>query len=190
MITAARARKWGTYNNGQPYIPARGRNAPRQPVEDYYRSIGHAVVDLDRERPTRDEFLRKINREWKIRFYQRSSQRNYSRELRIFVDWFGNAPHLATREDVRDFLEFLADCGRGSSTVSNYLSAIRNSFDKMCLRDVTLGLQTPRKPRRLPVVLSSKEVERLLEAAVKFRDKLLLGMLYATGARNNEVLRS
>lgn len=188
-MNATQTPRWGTYNNGLPYVPARGRYAPRQSVEDYYRSISHAVVDLDGELPTRDEFLRKINREWKIRFYTESSKRNYSRELRIFVDWFGSAPHLATREDVRDFLEFLADSGRSSSTVSNYLSAIRNAFDKMCLRDITLGLQTPRKPKRLPVVLSPKEVERLLEAAIKLRDKLLLGMLYATGARNKEVCR-
>ena len=129
MIASTRQFRTGTYNSGQPYVPARGRYAPRQAVDDYYRSTAHAVVDLDRDRPTRDEFLRKIDREWKIRFYSGSSKRNYSRELRIFVDWFGSAPHLATREDVRDFLEFLADCGRSSSTVSNYLSAIRNAFD-------------------------------------------------------------
>jgi site-specific recombinase XerD len=182
-------RPCNTYGNGQPYRPARGRYAPRQSVDDYYRSFGHAVVDLDCERPTRDEFLHKIDREWKIRFYSSSSKRNYSRELRIFVDWFGSPPHLATREDVRDFLEFLADSGRSSSTVSNYLAAIRNAFDKMCLRDITLGLQTPRKPRRIPVTLNTKEIELLLAAAICLRDKLLLGMLYATGARNKEICR-
>jgi len=177
-----------TYNNGQPYLPARGRQAPRLSVEDY-RQLTHAVIDLDNEMPAADVFLRKIEREWKIRYYGASSQRNYMRELRIFVDWFGSDPHTATREDVKDFLEFLADSGRSSSTVSNYLSAIRNAFDKMCYRDITLGIVTPRRPKKLPVILSCEEVSRLLESAIRWRDKLLLGMLYATGARNREVCR-
>jgi len=146
-------------------------------------------VDLDQIRPTADEFLRKIEREWKIRFYGSSSQRNYTREVRIFLDWFGNDPHTATREDVRDFLEFLVDGERASSTVSNYLSAIRNAFDKFCHRDITLGIVTPRRPKKLPVILSCEEVARLLQAAIRWSDKLLLGMLYATGARNKEVCR-
>ncbi len=177
-----------TYCNGQPYIPARGRYAPRVPVEDYVR-LTHAVVDLDQIRPTADEFLRKIEREWKIRFYGSSSQRNYTREVRIFLDWFGNDPHNATREDVKDFLEFLVDGERASSTVSHYLSAIRNAFDKMCHRDITLGIVTPRRPKKLPVILSCEEVARLLQAAIRWRDKLLLGMMYATGARNREICR-
>lgn len=182
-------RRWiNSYNTGQPYAPARGRFAPRGAVEDDY-ALCEYVMDLDRELPTTDKFVRCIRRELKIRFFQQSSQRNYSRELRTFLDWVGNPPHQATREDVRDFLEFLADCGRSSSTVSNYLTAIRNGFDKMCGRHLTLGLRTPRRPNYVPVVLDQSEVEMLLKAAVKLRDKLLLGMLYATGARNKEVCR-
>jgi len=53
----------------------------------------------------------------------------------------------------------------------------------------TLGLVTPRRPKRLPVVLSANEIERLLKAAPSFRDKLLLGLIYPTGLRVGEVDR-
>ena len=56
----------GTYNNGQPYAPARGRHAPRQQVEDRL-APSHAVVDLPQQEPTPDEFVRAIEREMKIR---------------------------------------------------------------------------------------------------------------------------
>ena len=59
----------------------------------------------------------------------------------------------------------------------------------MCGRSVTLGLETPRRPKRLPVVLSPQEVVRLLEAAPSLRDKLLLGLMYATGMRVSEVVK-
>jgi hypothetical protein len=73
--------------------------------------------------------------------------------------------------------------------VSIHLAAIRTAFDKMCGRAVTLGLETPRRPKRLPVVLSGSEVIRLLEAAPSMRDKLLLGLMYAAGLRVSEVVR-
>lgn len=84
---------------------------------------------------------------------------------------------------------YLVDAELASSTVSNHLAAIRTAFDKMCLRQVTFGLVVPRKPKRLPVVLSPDEVISLLQAAPSQRDKLLLGLMYATGMRVSEVVR-
>ena len=165
----------GTYNNGQPYVVPRGRYAPRGRVEDRLR-LSHAVVDLDREKPTAGEFIARVLREMKIRFYGQKSIKNYRTVLSGFLRWFGNRPDLITREDVRCYLEVLVDGGASSSWVSVHLSAIRTAFDKMCGRSVTLGLETPRKPKRLPVVLSAQEVIRLLEAAPSLRDKLLLGL--------------
>ncbi len=103
--------------------------------------------------------------------------------------WFGGEPHQLTREDVREFLLYLVDAGAGSAWVGINLSAIRTAFDKMCHREVTLGLASPRRPKRLPLVLSTREVRRLLEATPTLSDKLLLGLMYATGMRVSEVVR-
>jgi site-specific recombinase XerD len=178
----------GTYNNGQPYVQARGRYAPRKQVEDRQRR-SHAVLDLDREMPTSGSFIHRILREMKIRFYQQKTMRNYRHALGGFLRWFGNRPHLVSREDVRCYLEVLVDGGASASWVSVHLSSIRTAFDKMCGRDVTLGLETPRRPKTLPVVLSPQEVVRLLEATPSLRDKLLLGLMYATGVRVSEVVK-
>ncbi|MCH8147399.1 MAG: tyrosine-type recombinase/integrase [Planctomycetes bacterium] len=177
-----------TYANGQPYSPARGRHAPREAVIDRL-SPSAAVVDLDNRRPLAPEFVRTIVREMKIRFYRQKSINAYRKCLAQFLRWFGASPHLVTREDVRCWLEALVDGGAGSSTVSGHLSAIRTAFDKMCGRVITYGLQTPRRRKRLPVVLSQQEVMRVLQAAPSLRDKLLLGLMYATGMRVSEVVR-
>ena len=47
----------GTYNNGQPYIPARGSYAPRERVEDYL-AASHAVINLPHQKPTAADFVR------------------------------------------------------------------------------------------------------------------------------------
>ena len=97
----------GTYNNGQPYVVPRGRYAPRGRVEDRLRP-SHAVVDLDRQRLPPGEFIARILREMKIRFYGQKSVKNYRTVLSGFLRWFGNRPDLITREDVRCYLECYA----------------------------------------------------------------------------------
>jgi site-specific recombinase XerD len=177
-----------TYNNGQPYVPARGRYARRDTVEDYAK-VAHPVIHLAADRPTADRFLQVIVRELKIRCYQQKTIKAYRNAVGKFLRWFGALPHQVTREDVRNYLETLVDGGADSSWISTNLSAIRTTFDKLCGASVTLGLASPRRRKKLPVVLSRHEMIRLLEAAVSLRDKLAMGLMYATGVRVSEVVR-
>jgi site-specific recombinase XerD len=181
-------RRVNTYNNGQPYVPARGRYASRDAVEDY-AAVAHPVLRLPADRPTADRFLQVIVRELKIRCYQQKTIKTYRNAVGKFLTWFGAMPHQVTREDVRNYLETLVDGGADSSWISTNLSAIRTTFDKLCGASVTLGLVSPRRRKKLPVVLSRDEVVRLLESAVSLRDKLSLGLMYATGVRVSEVVR-
>ena len=174
-----------TYNDGRPYFAAKGRFATRQAVEDRCSTI-HPII---RGFPTTEEFLAAVERELKIRCYQKSSIKQYISHLNCFLTWFGHPPHKVNVETVRSFLEFLVDGQASSSTLTGYLSAIRTAFDKFCGRSVTLGLQTPRKPKRLPFVPSRREVSQLIKAAQSPRDRLLIQLMYASGFRVSEVAR-
>lgn len=178
----------GRYLDGTPHQPARGRHAPRQRVESL-RDPTPWVIDLDRERASPAEFLRRVLREMKLRFYQARSIASDRRATSGFLRWVGMGPGDIGREEVREYLELLVDGGASASWVSVVLSSLRTTFDKMCGRSVTLGLVTPRRAQKLPVVLSPPEVVRLLQAAPSLRDKLLLGLMYATGMRVSEVCR-
>jgi len=184
-VTSSSQRRVSVYRNGEPYKPARGRFAPRQQVEDRLAVAGPVVQG----RPTAGQFVRRVTDEMRLRFYKRKTIKAYRHALVSFLRWFGAAPHLATREDLREYLLYLVDAGLASATVSNHLSAIRTVFDKFCGRQITLGMVTPRRPKRLPVILSAEEVKALLQAATSLRDKLILGLMYATGMRVSEVVR-
>ena len=175
-----------TYVNGQPYRPAYGRDHERELVEDHF-DFPHAVIDLGREQPSVETFLRKIEREFKIRKYVEGTSKTYLSRLRSFFNWFQYLPHEVVREDIKDFLEFIVDAEKGGLGV--YISVFRNTFDKMCGNDVTLGLVTPRKSKYLPTVLSRDEVQQMISAADTLRDKLLIGLMYGAGVRVSEVVR-
>jgi len=174
-----------TYNNGQPYQIARGRLADRSQLEQAIHK-GHSILQ---GRPDRLEFLAAVKRELKIRKYAPASISNYMSSLSGFLGWLGSMPNTVTSEHVRNYLEVLVDGGASSSHLTVTLSAIRTAFDKFCCRDVTLGLATPRKQKRQPVVLSTAEVTRILNSAPTRMSKLAIGIIYAAGLRNRELCR-
>jgi integrase/recombinase XerD len=103
-----------------------------------------------------------------------------------------------TAEQILDFLA--AEKGRGLATpsLSRALVATRMFFrfassEQLVTRDVTEHLESPRLWMTLPEVLNRPAVERLLAAPAAgqdrwpLRDRAILEMLYATGARASEV---
>ncbi|SMP54781.1 Site-specific recombinase XerD [Neorhodopirellula lusitana] len=178
------------YRDTTAYRAAVGRESPREQVIDTrdFRSE-MAVVDLRTQRPSADEFIDLLRRELLIRNYKRQTIKSYLNAIASLLRWSGRLPHEIDREMVREYLLYLVQSDKGFALVRVHSTAIRTLFDKMCFLDITLGLETPRRDKKQPVVLSKEEVQRLLESAVSIRDKLLLGLMYATGMRVSEVVR-
>ena len=126
----------------------------------------------------------------------------YQRDLQRFAD-FASIREPEDWEKVREdrIIDFLmAEKARGCAvaTVSRALVAIRMFFrfvssEGLLPRDVTEHLESPRLWMTLPEVLDRRAVDRLLtapDAALDrwpLRDRAILEMLYATGARASEV---
>jgi site-specific recombinase XerD len=120
------------------------------------------------------------------------------------VDW-----RNPDRAAVRGYLTTLADRGLAASSVGGRLAAIRSMYRHAARQgwidsDPLAGVRTPRRPGRLPRVLSVDDAARLVEAPVRRaaapkrgvpqplaaalarRDAALLELLYATGMRISE----
>jgi len=112
------------------------------------------------------------------------------------VDW--RTPDRAT---VRAYLAGLADRGLAASSVAGRLAAVRSLY-RHALRhgriatDPLAGVRAPRRPSRLPRVLSVDEAASLVTAptrgaardeALARRDGAMLELLYATGMRISEL---
>ncbi|WP_068555191.1 site-specific tyrosine recombinase XerD [Thermotalea metallivorans] len=96
------------------------------------------------------------------------------------------------------YLLYLQKRGRATSTISRNLASIRSFYqfllnEKYIDRDPTINLESPKSEKKLPSVLSLKEVELLLaqpdDSSEKgIRDKAMLELLYATGIRVSELV--
>jgi len=100
--------------------------------------------------------------------------------------------------DIREFLILLGEQGLSGSSIARCLSSIKSFFKYLCL-DKQLDnnpaeiLNTPRSYRKLPNVLSSQDIDNLLNCPDKnsflgLRDKAMLEILYATGLRVSELV--
>lgn len=96
------------------------------------------------------------------------------------------------------YLLSLQKKGRATSTISRNLASLRSFYqyaakNKILDSDPTIELESPKVEKKLPQILSTQEVELLLEQPKcvdlkGFRDKAMLELLYATGIRVSELI--
>lgn len=127
---------------------------------------------------------------------------SYRRDLKRYVHYLESELHKTdwntmSRSDLLGFLHLLKDEDKSSATIARSLSSLR-LFHQFLLReqlvdqDPSIHIETPKKERKLPSVLSSKDVEKLLvingRTPLEIRNKAMLEMLYATGLRVSELI--
>ena len=126
---------------------------------------------------------------------------SYRRDIEQYRDYIQNNKINYLKvdgEDLQEYLKKLQEMGKKTSTISRNLASIR-SFYQFLLRikkvkhDPTDGIQSPKVEKKAPSVLTSKEVELLLEQPKDVdlkgtRDKAMLEFAYATGMRVTEII--
>lgn len=135
----------------------------------------------------------------------------YASDLRRYLYWLEargvHGPAAVTRQDVEDYVADLDGAGESGRSKARRLASI-HAFHRFALAqqavasDVAATVKAPKGAGTLPDVLTVDEVAHLLEAvpqpggagvagvedAVLVRDRALLELMYATGARVSEIV--
>ena len=104
----------------------------------------------------------------------------------------------ATEETILEYMEYLREENKKESTISRSLASIRSFYQylirvKKVKKDPTMTIESPKINKRVPNILTSKEVELLLDQPKDVdlkgtRDKAMLEFAYATGMRVTEMI--
>jgi integrase/recombinase XerD len=130
----------------------------------------------------------------------RLTQNAYEKDLTRFAEYAdakgAAAPLDVTARLLREFVYHLKDLGLSPASIRRNVSAIRTYFrfligDGIVVRDPSERLETPKRWRELPDVLSVEEIKRLIAAPtlddnMVFRDRALLELAYGAGLRVSE----
>ncbi|MGP4060162.1 site-specific tyrosine recombinase XerD [Halobacillus sp. H74] len=127
---------------------------------------------------------------------------SYKRDLTQYLTYMQKEEGMQewsqiSRSHIMKYIHHLNDHGKSSATIARFLSSIRlyHQFlirEKVTEQDPSLHIETPKKERKLPKVLSSEDVDKLLNIPAKdplsARNKAMFEMLYATGLRVTELV--
>jgi len=128
---------------------------------------------------------------------------SYMRDIRQFSQWLqaaGNTQMLnVTQQNILDYLHDLQQQGKSAATASRTLASLKNFYSYVMSAGfleespVTPDIHVDRGEKKLPQILTGKEVELLLTQPSctdpkGFRDKAMLEVMYATGIRVTELI--
>jgi integrase/recombinase XerD len=125
---------------------------------------------------------------------------SYGRDLRRLAEWAVAhgclTPETLTAAQLREFVYALKDLGLSPASIRRNISAIRTWYrflmaEGVVTADPSERIETPRKWRTLPEVLTAAEIERLigaipLDEPLAFRDRAMLELAYGAGLRVSE----
>ena len=127
---------------------------------------------------------------------------SYMRDIRQFSDWLSLTARLDVAEaqqvHIRAYLDHLQEDGRSGATLSRNLASLKNFYAYLVSfgfvdQTPVVQIQIERGEKKMPQILTSREIELLLAQPVTtdskgLRDKAMLEVMYATGVRVSELL--
>ena len=145
-----------------------------------------------------DNFLEFIKEDKKL---SENTLQSYRRDIVQFEEYV-NSNKLnylkVTEEDMKNYFSHLQEVGKKTSTISRNIASIRSFYqflvrNKKLKKDPTDKIQSPKVEKKAPTILSSSEIELLLEQPKNvdlkgIRDKAMLEFAYATGMRVTEII--
>ena len=125
-----------------------------------------------------------------------SSYRRDISKLQEFLSTIDRDLGSASTEDIYGFITELRTKNLSDATIARTIVSIRTFFRFLAkegkVADIAREISPPKIPKRLPKALSISEISALIEASgsegIQIRDRALIEILYASGARVSEIV--
>ncbi len=119
-----------------------------------------------------------------------ASQTNHLRACKRFAAWLGRSPETATPDDAKYFQQHLVEIGTSICTRNQTMTGVKFLFRVTMRRhDLVAEIFSLKEPVKVPLVLSKKEIKRILAMAPSQKARVMLSLAYGCGMRAGEVVR-
>jgi integrase/recombinase XerD len=145
-----------------------------------------------------NNFLEFIKEDKKL---SENTLQSYKRDITQFEEYISENKlnyQKITEDDMKKYFAHLQQIGKKTSTISRNIASIRSFYqflvrNKKVKKDPTEKIQSPKVEKKAPSILTSSEIELLLEQPNNIdlkgiRDKAMLEFAYATGMRVTEII--
>jgi site-specific recombinase XerD len=137
------------------------------------------------------QLRQRMSEDMQVRNLSLNTQLSYLQQVSLFARHFGKSPDLLGRENIRTYQVYLTNEKKLTpSSIHIAISALRFLFNVTLERDWVLKeiLPLPKKPQKLPIILSPDEVQHFLGCVLDLKHRAILTTCYAAGLRISEAL--
>jgi len=124
-----------------------------------------------------------------LRNYSPKTIQAYTAAIREYLVCHPAGERFCHMEDLRRFLLEKQGKGYAPQTVNLYLNALKFYYLQFLKLRFKINLKFVKRSKKLPVVLSHDEIERILDAVNNYKHKIMLALAYGAGLRVSEVVR-
>ena len=163
---------------------------PNRPVSQNNKPIG---VDWFRKRtlrpgyrPCPEEYLTKLE----LKKYALSTAKTYISCFEPFLNFYKDVELTKLDEnDIRNYLKHLVQAGKSNSYLNQAVNSIKFYYEVVLeMPNRFYAIERPRKEHKLPKVLSSEEVRKMIGSTSNIKHRCIVSLLYSAGLRRSELL--
>ena len=132
--------------------------------------------------------LKKLETELKLRGFSKQTSKMYLFYNRKFLEFIEKDPEKITDDDIKEFLASkISDDSLSNSSIALIKASLKFFYTDMLGKNMSL-IKTPKTSKKLPVVLTRKEIKDLIDNTENIKHRLLIEFLYSTGLRLSECI--
>ena len=134
-----------------------------------------------------NKLIEKFKNELNIEGYSQKTIDIYSLYLSLFSKYINKNLKFINNEDIINYLSYLKKDKKISiNSLSLILSSLKHFFNEYLKLNIKIDIKLPRKPKKIPIVLTLKEIKDLVENTKLKRNKLIIEFMFSSGVRVSE----
>ncbi len=134
------------------------------------------------------DYINQLSRELQQRNYSPRTVEIYSNCLKFFLKWLEYDVSKISREKIIDFIIYLQSKDKAPKTINLYKEVIKFFCSQILKIDIGWDIKLSKEPKKLPVILSRFEIQKLLDVVINVKHKTLLSLAYWSWLRVSEVV--
>ncbi len=124
----------------------------------------------------------------KLRGFSSKTIKSYLYYTTEILKFANKSPKTINTNDIRNYLEKLANEKKSNSTLNTAYSSLKFYFEKILRRKFFINIPRAKKSKKLPEVFTKTEIKKILAMVQNVKHKLILALMYSSGLRVSEII--
>ena len=132
--------------------------------------------------------LNKTDRVLRLRNYSPKTRKAYLLYINEYIKFSKNAGIKDKQKAIEEFLLDKHKRNQSAQTINLALNAVKFLYKEVLKDPQRIDLKFAKRSKKLPIVLSHTEIEKIIETTFNAKYKLMISLGYACGLRVSEVV--